>query len=114
MQSCGLNPFSFQICLGISFSSYCLSLQASFCVRQNELTAHFVRYSLKKGRKKIQILSGSGVLNMLYMPTRCTAQHAGLMGQHVKNDVSFFVIHQYFHSRLEKSILSKQVPEVLF
>lgn len=69
---------------------------------------------LKKGRKEIQILSGGRVLNMLSMPTRCIDQHAGLVGEQVKNDVYFFVIHQDFHPRQVKTVLSKQVSENIF
>lgn len=78
-----------------------------FLLNQSEFTKHL----LEKGRNEIRILCGGKVLNMLSMPTRCIAQHAGLMGEQVKNDVSFFVIHQHFHPREVKTVLSKQVSE---
>lgn len=90
--------------LGDVFSSY------GFLLDQSELTHHL----LKKGRKEIQILSGGKVWNMLSLPKRCIAQHAGFVGEWVKNDVSFFVIHQYFHPRQEKTVLSKLVSKDMF
>lgn len=89
--------------LGDVFPNY------GFLLGQNELTEHL----LEKGRKEIQILRGGKVLNMLSMPTRCIAQHAGLVGEQVKN-VSFFVIHQHFHRRQVKTVQSKQVYENMF
>lgn len=57
--------------LGDVFSNY------GFLLGQSELSQHL----LEKGRKEIRILSGGKVLNMLSMPTRCVAQHAGLVGE---------------------------------
>lgn len=89
--------------LGDIFSNYGILLG------QSELTQHL----FEKGRKEIQILSGGKLLNMLSMP-RCIAQHAGLVGEQVKNYVSFFVVPQHFHPRQVKTVLSKQVSENMF
>lgn len=78
-----------------------------FLLGQSELTQHL----LEKGRKEIKILSGGKVLEHAFHANK---MHTGLVGEQVKKDVSFFVIHQHFHPRQVKTVQSKQVSENIF